>query len=316
MCRISLFIVNVNVWACGATFIDWTSNPSISNEIQFVRYSSSGFHICIVILGNGVIMFAEKYVKYENFVRRQIKSKFSTSPPPPLPSLLILPTSNDFHLPCSAECSIVFHGFPYSWGNGTIPNDFHHRYTPPCQRLRHTSNHIVFTKERINVLHHRRHHHQMFMEFHLWQPFWLLLLHYAVEGVRGTPLHSLSTLTHHLIYNQMHFNLPSSMYMESRASDRRGSAILPRDGCNCGIFTEPWACPCAWLCIIGDISSSWICSIMSLFVQRPQNTIIYVHAPNNTEQTSIRILWGKTKTDTHYTHTHACSRTEQLVNGR
>lgn len=42
--------------------------------------------------------------------------------------------------------------------------------------------------------------------------------------------------------------------MESlEASGRLGSAILPLEGCNCGIFIAACACPCPCPCIVGDI---------------------------------------------------------------
>lgn len=48
-------------------------------------------------------------------------------------------------------------------------------------------------------------------------------------------------------------NLPS-LYMGSlEASGDLCSTMLPRDGCNCGIFMAACACPCPCPCIVGDI---------------------------------------------------------------
>lgn len=55
-------------------------------------------------------------------------------------------------------------------------------------------------------------------------------------------------------------HLPS-LYMESlEASGRLGSATLPLEGCNCGIFIAACACPCPCPCIVGDINAKSDCN--------------------------------------------------------
>lgn len=52
---------------------------------------------------------------------------------------------------------------------------------------------------------------------------------------------------------ELNLDLPS-LYMGSlEASGDLCSTILPRDGCNCGIFMAACWCPCPCPCIVGDI---------------------------------------------------------------
>lgn len=80
-------------------------------------------------------------------------------------------------------------------------------------------------------------------------------------------------------------HLPS-LYTDSlETSCRLGSAILPLDGCSCGIFMEACACPCPCPCIVGDIpfTSSNLNSTVNFASQNENHKQLTMQTPTHTE---------------------------------